>query len=49
MLSAKISDVSDSIFIHFYRQEGTAIMGLPAEKLKDIKDQGDIQIINETF
>lgn len=24
-------------------------MGLPAEKLKDIKDQGDIQVINDTF
>ena len=24
-------------------------MGLPADKLKDIKDQGDIQIINDTF
>ena len=42
MLSAKLADVSESVFINFYRQEGTAIMGLPADKLKDIKDQGDI-------
>jgi hypothetical protein len=49
MLSAKLADVSDSIFVNFYRQEGTAVMGLPADKLKDIKDQGDIQVINDTF
>ena len=42
MLSAKLADVSESFFVNFYRQEGTAIMGLPADKLKDIKDQGDI-------
>lgn len=42
MLMAKICDVSESLFINFYRQEGTAIMGLPADKLKEVKDQGDI-------
>jgi predicted acetyltransferase len=49
MLSAKLADVSESFFVNFYRNEGTAIMGLPADKLKDIKDQGDIQVINDTF
>ncbi len=24
-------------------------MGMPAEKLKDLKDQGDIQVINEAY
>lgn len=49
MLSAKMADVSEATFINFYRHEGTAIMGLPADKLKDIRDQGDIQVINDTF
>jgi lactam utilization protein B len=49
MLSAKISDLSDNIFVNFYRHEGTALMGMPAEKLKDLKDQGDIQVINEAY
>ena len=42
MLMAKISDVSESLFCNFYRDEGTALMGLKAEKLRELKDQGDI-------
>ena len=38
MLCAKISDVSDTLFINFYRHEGTALMGLPADKLRELKD-----------
>lgn len=49
VLSAKISDVSDTQYVSFYRHEGTAIMGLSADKLKEIKDQGDIQVINDTY
>jgi replication factor A1 len=42
VLTAKIADVSEQVYISFYRNEGTAVMGLSAEKLKEIKDQGDI-------
>lgn len=42
MLLAKIADVSDAQFINFYRDEGTALMGLKAEKLRELKEQGDI-------
>jgi hypothetical protein len=42
MLCAKIADVSDVLFVNFYRHEGTALMGLPADKLKELKDTGDI-------
>ena len=49
VLTAKIADVSDQQYISFYRNEGAAIMGLTAEKLKEIKDQGDIQVINDTY
>ncbi len=49
MLCAKIADVSDVLFVNFYRHEGTALMGLPAEKLKDLKDTGDIQVVNEAY
>ena len=38
MLSSKMADASDANFINFYKAEGTAIMGLPADKLKEIKD-----------
>ena len=49
MLSARISDSSDSQFFNFYRNEGTVLMGMPAEKLRDLKEQGDIQVINEAY
>ena len=49
MLSAKIADVSDNFFVNFYRHEGESLMGMPANKLKDLKDQGDIQVINEAY
>ena len=49
MLLAKISDVSECIFVNFYRDEGTALMGLKADKLRELKEQGDIQVINEVY
>jgi hypothetical protein len=49
MLNAKISDLSDNIFVNFYRHEGTALMGMTADKLRDLKDLGDIQVINEAY
>ena len=49
MLQAKIADLSDNFFVNFYRNEGTAIMGMTAEKLKDLRDEGDIQVINEAY
>ena len=49
MLNAKIADVSESLFVSFYRDEGTALMGLRADKLRELKDQGDIQVINEVY
>ena len=42
VVTAKISDVSDQCYVNFYRHEGTSMMGITAEKLKEIKDQGDI-------
>ena len=42
VIMAKVSDVSDQAHINFYRNEGTAIMGIEAEKLKEIRDDGDL-------
>ena len=49
MLLAKIADVSETLFVNFYGDEGTALMGLKADKLRELKDQGDIQVINEVY
>ena len=38
MLGAKLADVSETMFVNFYRHEGTALMGLAADKLKELKD-----------
>ena len=42
MLSAKISDLSDCFFVNFYSNTGTQLMGMTADKLKNLKDLGDI-------
>ncbi len=42
VITAKIADISDQVYVNFYRHEGSALMGISAEKLKEIKDQGDI-------
>jgi len=49
MVSAKISDISETVFVNFYREQGTQIMGITAERLKAIKDEGDIQVINDAY
>ena len=31
MITAKVSDFTESLFVNFYRDEGEAIIGMPAE------------------
>ena len=39
MISAKVSDFSDSFFVNFYREEGEAIIGMPAEVYRSKEEQ----------
>lgn len=39
MLLAKISDLSDSVYVNFYRDQGEKIMSVAADTLKKLKDE----------
>lgn len=41
MLLAKISDLSDSIYVNFYREQGNQIMTVSADSMKKYKDDKD--------
>lgn len=43
MITAKISDFTESIFVNFAREHGTALMGMTAEKFKEFKDNSSEQ------
>ena len=38
MLLAKVSDLSDSCYVNFYREAGNTIMGISAEEYKNLKE-----------
>lgn len=38
MITAKVSDFTDSIYVNFAREHGAALMGMTAEEFKDFKD-----------
>jgi len=50
MLLAKIADFSDSVYVNFYRQQAELIMGgVTAEKIKELKEQGESAQVNDAF
>lgn len=49
MLLAKISDLSDNIFINFYREQGQALMSCTASEMKLMKDDNNMTDINNVF
>ena len=38
MITAKISDFTESIYVNFAREHGTALMGMKAEEFKEFKE-----------
>lgn len=38
MITAKISDFTESIYVNFAREHGTALMGMTAEEFKEFKE-----------
>lgn len=38
MITAKISDFTESIFVNFAREHGTALMGMSATEFKEFKE-----------
>lgn len=47
MITAKIADFTDSLYVNFAREHGTAIMGMTAEQFKEFRDSSDEETINE--
>ena len=49
MLLAKISDLSDNVFINFYREQGSGLMSVGPEQMKQYKDENNLSAINDIF
>jgi replication factor A1 len=49
MIIAKITDFTDSIYVNFAREHGTAIMGMSAREYKEMRDCGDSETLNAFF
>ena len=41
MITAKIADITDSVFVNFAREHGTSIMGMNAQEFKELRDNCD--------
>ena len=39
MLLAKVADLSDNVFINFYREQGTQLMSIGADKMHQLKEE----------
>ena len=49
MLLAKISDLSDNVFINFYREQGSQLMSVGPDQMKVFKDSNNMSEINNIF
>ena len=49
MLLAKISDLTDSIYVQFYKDMGTKLMGVEAREIRVLKEEGKHKEANEMF
>ena len=41
MITAKVTDFTDSIYVNFTREHGTAVIGMPADKFKEFRERQD--------
>lgn len=49
MITAKISDFTESIFVNFAREHGTALMGMKAEEYKEFRENNSEQEVQNFF
>ena len=49
MITAKISDFTESIFVNFAREHGTALMGMKAEEFKEFRENNSEQDVQNFF
>ena len=49
MITARISDFTESIYVNFAREHGTALMGMKAEEFKDFKENNSEDVVQSFF
>jgi len=49
MITAKISDFTESIFVNFAREHGAALMGMTAEEFKEFRETESEQEVQNYF
>ena len=49
MLLAKVSDLSDNVFINFYREQGAHLMSISPDQMRLHKEQNNMTAINDIF
>lgn len=49
MITAKISDFTESIYVNFAREHGTALMGMKAEEFKEFKENESEEKVQAYF
>jgi replication factor A1 len=49
MISARISDFTESIYVNFAREHGAALMGMKAEEFKEFKENHSEQEVQNFF
>ena len=49
MITAKISDFSESIYVNFAREHGTALMGMKAQEFKEFKENNTDEVVQNYF
>jgi len=49
MITAKISDFTESIHVIFARDQGTALMGMTAQEFKEFKDNNSEEVVQAYF
>jgi hypothetical protein len=49
MITAKITDFTDSIFVNFARDHGSSLMGMTASEFKEMRESCDDETIANFF
>lgn len=49
MITAKISDFTESIYVNFAREHGTALMGMKAQEFKEFKENNSEEVVQSYF
>ena len=49
MITAKVSDFTDSVYVNFAREHGKSLMGMTAEEFKEFKESETEEKVQEYF